>query len=302
MDTGNREKANRRVIGWEKEVRTTISHKKRPGDGKLISQTAMIKSYCHSTLLRGRLTMVCLAFHPLQLFVLLCALSSKRSVKIYSRKNAECHFWASSSEKQNRSSDLKSDCNSKRVCKARHLWRDVECWMEQFPYSCQQNHHLRGREREREKREKEKKERKKRDHLHPYSLANGKWHLQRAECHEVDLTAAFATPVPGNSGSCTSQIKPPLQEAGLLRGRQLTSHGWCENHSSGCGCVQTPGWELCDTTAVSISHNSSSSSLSDKSNLHPQLWAPKKTKSSSLVPFKDSSTSTPQNSLVKHIC
>lgn len=88
MDTGNREKANRRVIGWEKEVRTTISHKKRPGDGKLISQTAMIKSYCHSTLLRGRLTMVCLAFHPLQLFVLLCALSSKRSVKIYSRKNA----------------------------------------------------------------------------------------------------------------------------------------------------------------------------------------------------------------------
>lgn len=178
MDTGNREKANRRVIGWEKEVRTTISHKKRPGDGKLISQTAMIKSYCHSTLLRGRLTMVCLAFHPLQLFVLLCALSSKRSVKIYSRKNAECHFWASSSEKQNRSSDLKSDCNSKRVCKARHLWRDVECWMEQFPYSCQQNHHLRGRERERE--EGERKKRKKEEG--PSSpLQPGKWEVAFAK-------------------------------------------------------------------------------------------------------------------------
>lgn len=81
------------------------------------------------------------------LFVLSCALSSKRCVKINSRKNPKCHFWASSSEKQKyRSSDRKRDCNPKSSTKP-DTWTDVECWMEQILYSCQQNLHLRERER-----------------------------------------------------------------------------------------------------------------------------------------------------------
>lgn len=83
---------------------------------------------------------------------------------------------------------------------------------------------------EREREGKKKEGRKEGDHRYPYSLADGKWHLQRAECHEVDLTAALGI------------LGPAHHKSNHLWGKLGSSQADCSHHtggeSHGRGCVQ----------------------------------------------------------------
>lgn len=134
--------------------------------------------------------------------MLSCALSSKRCVKINSRKNPKCHFWASSSEKnpKYRSSDLQSDCNSKRSIKpdtSGQMW-SVE-WSSFFTVVSK----IAIWEKERE--------RKKGDHLQP--LQPGKWKGAFAKLPVPPGALGTLVPAHRESNHLSAGRVPPGQTA-----------------------------------------------------------------------------------------
>lgn len=139
-----------------------VSHKERPGYGKF-SQAAVIKSYCHSTLLTGRLTIVFLEFYlPACLCCnVLWALNDVLRSKAGKTQSATFE----PAQVKNKNIDLQT---WKGTATQKGLQRETagQMWSVEWS-SCQQNHHLRERDRE------------KGTIFSPYSLVNGK-----SECHE----------------------------------------------------------------------------------------------------------------------
>lgn len=119
-DTDNRKRSQQKSH-WLREGRTTIiSHKERPGYGKLISQTAVIKSYCHSTLLRGGLSIVFLEFYLPSCLCCHVLWALKDVLRLTAGKTQSATFEPAQVKKnptKYKSSDLQSDCNSKRSIK-----------------------------------------------------------------------------------------------------------------------------------------------------------------------------------------
>lgn len=154
--------------------------------------------------------------------MLSCALSSKRCVRSTAGKTQSATFEpAQVKNRKYRSSDLKRDCNSKRSTKP-DTWTDVECWMEQILYSCQQNHHLRERERERKG---------------PSSALTAWWMGRNAmSVSRWTSLCSSCTPCAGNPGSWCQEFR---------------QSSWISPGATVCaGCCADTGWELCDTKAV----------------------------------------------------
>lgn len=175
----------------------------------------MIKSYCHSTLLTGRLTIGFLEFYLPSCLCCPVLWALRGVLRSTAGKPQSATFEpAQVKNRKYRSSDLKRDCNSKRSTKA-DTWTEVECWMEQTLYSCQQNHHLRERERNRERKG-------------PSSALTAWWMGRNAM--SVSRRSSLCTPCAGNPGSWCQEFgqsswKQP-QSVQTLGGSCVTPKQW----------------------------------------------------------------------------